>query len=282
MQQVFAPISPDAMRGRVAEAVAWIRERSSFEGGAALVCGTGLGALDQVLESVVAFSYAEIPHFPRSTVASHHGAFITGMLSGRSFCVLQGRFHLYEGYLPQEVIFPIRVLHALGCRELVLTNAAGGVDADVEVGDLVLLEDQVNGMFANPLVGANDSALGPRFPDMSQPFSARLAGYAREAAREAGVALKAGTYLGLPGPSLETPAEYRLAQRWGASVVGMSTVPEVLAARHLDMEVAGISTVTNVWRADACCASSHAAHVAAADASSRRLMQILAGLAARL
>lgn len=217
-----------------------------------IVLGSGLGAVADALEDPLAVPYGEIPHFPQSTVEGHSGRLIAGRLHGVPVAVMQGRVHFYEGYTPQQVTFPMRVLGALGVRAVVLTNAAGGIAEGYRRGQLVLLADHINQMGWNPLFGPNEprfgfgAGAGLRFFDMTEAYSLRLRVLAREAAREEGFALDEGIYLATPGPSFETPAEIRAFRALGATLVGMSTVPETIVARHMGIEVLGISCVTNL------------------------------------
>ncbi len=194
--------------------------------------------------------YKSIPHFPVSTVESHAGKLVLGTLAGKPVAALQGRFHLYEGYSAEEVSFPVRVLARLGAKVLIVTNAAGGLNLGYRKGDLVLIEDHINFMGSGPLTGANDERVGPRFPDMSRPYSARLAGLADQAARELKISLRRGVYIGVLGPNLETRAEYRMMRSWGADLVGMSTIPEVIAGVHMGVDVLALSVVTDVCDPD--------------------------------
>ncbi len=232
------------------ESVAAIRKKTDFKPGIAIILGTGLGRLAQKVKPEFEISYSEIPHFPVSTVESHAGKLLFGTLAGKKVAVMEGRFHFYEGYSMREVTFPVRVLRELGAKILVVSNAAGGLDLAYRKGEIVLIEDQINFMGANPLIGPNDERLGPRFPDMCAPFSARLAGLTESAARELKIPVRRGVYVGVTGPNLETRAEYRMMRAWGADLVGMSTVPEVIVAAHMGMEVLGVSIVTDVCDPD--------------------------------
>ncbi len=219
---------------------------------AGIVLGSGLGAVAGAVADPIAIPYAEIPHFPQSTVEGHSGRFVAGRLGGTAVAVLEGRVHYYEGYTPAQVTFPMRVLGALGIRAVVLTNAAGGIAPGYHIGQLVALADHINFMGFNPLTGPNEPRFavtptaGLRFFDMTEAYSARLRRLAREAAAEEGFALDEGVYLATPGPSFETPAEIRAFRTLGATLVGMSTVPETIVARHMGIEVLGISCVTNL------------------------------------
>jgi purine-nucleoside phosphorylase len=223
-----------------------IRERSPLKPKIAIILGTGLGGFAERLTDAVAIPYAEIPHFPLPTIEGHAGRLVLGTFAGTPLAVMQGRVHAYEGYTPREVVYPVRVLSRLGVRTLIVTNAAGGVRVDLASGQLVLISDHINLTGTNPLAGRNDPRLGERFFDMSDAYSRRLRMLAHRAAESEGVTLPEGVYLGLTGPSFETPAEIRAFRALGADLVGMSTVHEVIAARHLGMEVVGFSSVTNM------------------------------------
>jgi purine-nucleoside phosphorylase len=223
------------------EAAASIRERIGVSPRVAVVLGSGLGLFAESVERPVAIAYQDIPHFPRPTVEGHSGRLLVGTVSGTPVAVMQGRVHAYEGYSPEEVTFPIRVLGRLGITTLIVTNAAGGIRLDLKQGQLVLISDHINLNGRNPVSGPNDERLGPRFFDMSDAYSKRLRLLAHAAAE-----LEEGVYLSLSGPSFETPAEIRAFRGWGADMVGMSTVHEVIVARHMGIEVLGISCVTNM------------------------------------
>ncbi len=231
---------------RVHEAVAAIRRRAAAAPSIGIVLGSGLGALANEAAVEAALLYAEIPHFPVSTAAGHEGRFVLGRLDHTPLAIMQGRHHLYEGYTAAQVAFPIRVMAALGVRTLVVTNAAGGIARTFRPGDLMVITDHINFMGTNPLIGPNDDALGPRFPDMSGAYDPDLVALALQAGREERVSLRRGVYVAVLGPSYETPAELAMMAQWGAAAVGMSTVPEVIAARHAGMRVLGISAITNV------------------------------------
>ncbi len=249
-----------------------------------IVLGSGLGAVAEAVADPLAIPYGEIPHFPQSTVEGHSGRLIAGRLNSVPVAVMQGRVHFYEGYTPQQVTFPMRVLGALGVRAVVLTNAAGGISEGYRRGQLVLLADHINQMGWNPLCGPNEPRFGLvpgaglRFFDMTEAYSRRLRGLAREAAMEEGFALDEGVYLATPGPSFETPAEIRAFRTLGATLVGMSTVPETLVARHMGLEVLGISCVTNLA---AGLGPTPLSHEEVAEAG-RKVERRLAGLLMRL
>ncbi|OUS77431.1 purine-nucleoside phosphorylase [Paenibacillus sp. MY03] len=234
------------MNAHIAEAAAFIREKTALSPEIGLIMGSGLGVLGDHLEEPVVIPYHDIPHFPISTVEGHAGELLIGRLSGRIVVLMRGRFHMYEGYGPELTAFPVRVMKALGVRALLVTNAAGGINLDFASGNLMLISDHINLTGRNPLIGPNDDSLGVRFPDMSEAYSKRLREVAKEIASMQGFALKEGVYAGLLGPSYETPAEIRMLRTLGADAVGMSTVAEVIAARHSGIEVVGISCITNM------------------------------------
>lgn len=234
------------IRESMDRAAAFIRTKTSIVPEAGIVLGTGLGGLASEIEADAVIPYEEIPGFVASTVESHSGKLILGRLDGRGVVAMQGRFHYYEGFTMQQITFPVRVMRALGAPVLVISNAAGGMNPEFEKGDLVLIRDHINLLGDNPLIGVNEPELGPRFPDMSRPYSPRLMDLAREFASRAGVRLREGTYVAVPGPSLETPAEYRFLRMIGADMVGMSTVPEVIAAVQMGMEVIGLTIVSDL------------------------------------
>lgn len=227
------------------EAVRVVRERSPLRPAVGVVLGSGLGAFADALDEAVAIPFAEIPHFPASTVAGHGGALVLGRSGGLPVAVMKGRVHHYEGYRLPEVVFPVRVLGRLGVKALVVTNAAGAINTLFAPGELMILEDHVN-LLGNPLVGPNEEALGPRFPDMSEAYDRRLRDVAEQACRAVGIGHHRGVYVAMTGPSYETPAEIRMARVLGADAVGMSTVPEVIAARHMGLRVVGLSCLTNL------------------------------------
>jgi purine-nucleoside phosphorylase len=228
-----------------------IRQASGLEPEVAIILGTGLGGLADEIQLDTAVPYEEIPGFPLSTVESHAGRLLLGRLGKRRVVAMQGRFHRYEGYSLSAVTFPVRVMHALGARTLIVSNACGGMHPLWAPGDLVLLSDHINLLGDNPLIGSNDERLGPRFPDMSAPYDPELRSLARQVARELGILLREGVYVAVPGPNLETRAEYRMLRSIGADVVGMSTVPEVIVAAHAGMRTLGLSIITDQCLPDA-------------------------------
>jgi purine-nucleoside phosphorylase len=236
----------DTLYNRVTAAADFILARTALRPRIGIVLGSGLGAFAGQLADATAIPFAEIPHFPQSTVPGHSGRLVAGTVAGVPVAVMQGRVHGYEGYSSDEVTFPVRVLGRAGITQLILTNAAGGINPAFHQGQLVLLVDHINLSGRNPVAGANDERLGPRFFDMSEAYSARLRQIAHEAARTMEFRLDEGVYLSVLGPSFETPAEIRAFATMGADLVGMSTVQETIAARHMGIEVLGISCVTNM------------------------------------
>lgn len=234
----------------VADKLSQLGERAAAVPVAAVgvILGSGLGAVadDVVARGGVAVDYGSIPHFPTSSVEGHKGRLVFGRVDGTAVLLLQGRVHRYEGYAANSVVFPVRVLHALGVRKLIVTNAAGGLGDGFRSGDLMVIDDHLNLTGDNPLVGRNDERFGPRFPDMSEAYSRRLRNLCLRVGEARGLALQRGVYAGLLGPSYETPAEIRMLKGFGAHAVGMSTVHEVIAASHLGLEVLGLSCVTNL------------------------------------
>jgi purine-nucleoside phosphorylase len=240
-----------ALFERIQEAAGAVRRQAPLRPEIGIILGTGLGRLAQQIEVERTIPYGEIPGFPLSTVESHAGRLLVGRLGGRPVVAMQGRFHRYEGYDLATVTFPVRVMRALGAGVLVVSNACGGMNPLWSPGDLVLLSDHINLLGDNPLVGANDDRLGPRFPDMSAPYDPELRTLARAVALEQGILLREGVYVAVPGPNLETRAEYRMLRIIGADVVGMSTVPEVIVAAHSGMRTIGISIITDQCLPDA-------------------------------
>lgn len=235
----------ETLTERVDAAVAAVRDHSDFQPRVGVVLGTGLGALADEIETVATVGYADLPGFPVPTVETHAGELVLGRLGETPVVAMRGRFHRYEGYSLQDVGFPIRVLSRLGAETLVVSNACGVMNPDWRAGELVLLEDHINFLGDNPLVGPNADDFGPRFPDMSEPYDAGLRARASEIAADLGITLRSGVYVAWTGPSLETRAEYRMLRLLGADVVGMSTVPEVIVARHMGMDVLGVGIITD-------------------------------------
>ncbi|KER10766.1 MAG: purine nucleoside phosphorylase [[Candidatus Thermochlorobacteriaceae] bacterium GBChlB] len=233
------------LRKKIQEASAFLRAKTEQLYPVGIVLGTGLGGLGKEIKQTLAIEYDHIPHFPISTVESHHGRLIFGTLGGKNVVAMQGRFHYYEGYSMQEITFPIRVMKTLGVKTLCISNACGGLNPLYRKGDVMIIDDHINMLGDNPLIGKNDDELGPRFPDMSEPYSKRLIALAEEAALELKIKAHRGVYVALSGPNLETRAEYRMLRLLQADVVGMSTVPEVIVAAHQGTEVIGISIITD-------------------------------------
>jgi len=235
---------------QVEAAAAFVHKVFSKVPAVGVLAGTGLGDCAQSLSVETVLDYADIPSFPVSTVVSHAGRLVAGTLAGLPILVFQGRFHLYEGYSAREVTFPIRVLQKLGVKNLIVTNAAGGLKLDFKAGDLMLIRDHINLTGVNPLAGPNSSAWGDRFPDMTRAYDSGMMQFAADNCRKAGIPLRKGVYAGLLGPSLETPAEIRFLKTIGADAVGLSTVQEVIAAVHAGMKIMGLSIITNINNPD--------------------------------
>jgi purine-nucleoside phosphorylase len=234
------------LKAKVTESVEFINQRSKIKPKIAIILGTGLGRLAEDIEEKEIIPYSEIPNFPISTVQSHSGNLVLGKLGNKEVVAMQGRFHYYEGYSLKEVTFPVRVMKKLGADTIIISNAAGGMNRFFKRGDLMLITDHINLFGDNPLIGPNDDELGPRFPDMSEAYSKELIELAKKIALKEKIRLQEGIYAGLTGPTLETPAEYRFLIKVGADAVGMSTVPEVIVANHMEMKVLGISCITDL------------------------------------
>ncbi len=233
-------------RRKAREAAAFLSQTIERKPDIGFLTGTGLGGSVETMQEAVGFAYHDIPHFPVSTVESHKGRLVFGMMESKCVVAMQGRFHLYEGYSPLEVVFPIRVMQEMGVKTLIVSNAAGGLNLDFNAGDIMVIDDHINLTGTNPLLGPNEDGWGIRFPDMTAVYDPHLASLARTAADELGITLRRGVYVGLKGPSLETPAETRFLGMIGAHAVGFSTIAEVIAGVHADMRILGLSTITNV------------------------------------
>lgn len=233
------------------EALQYIQSQTDIRPEYMLILGTGLGQLADEIDIIDEIPYDQIPHFPVSTVESHAGKLIFGTLGGKEVVAMQGRFHFYEGYSMQQIAFPVRVLKTNGAMTLIVSNACGGMNPNFNRGDIMLIRDHINLLGDNPLIGPNDDELGPRFPDMSEPYTERLLDIAQTVALEEGIQMHQGVYLAASGPMLETKSEYRYMRLIGGDVVGMSTVPEVISAVHMGMEVLGISVITDECFPDA-------------------------------
>jgi len=266
----------------VGEAAEEIRKRVKSLPDLAIILGTGLDKLADIIQVDESIPYASIPHFPQSTVSSHAGELVFGTVESRPVIAMRGRMHLYEGYSAWEVTFPIRVLSELGVRTLIVSNACGGMNPDYRAGDLMLIADHINLMGHNPLEGANNDEWGPRFPVMSDPYTSSLRELTHVVAAESGVSIHEGVYLAVVGPNLETRAEYRMLRRMGGDVVGMSTVPEVLVANHMDMSVLAISVITDECFPDVLQPVSLEDVLAAAAKASPPLIELLRNLIPRI
>ncbi|MGE5632492.1 MAG: purine-nucleoside phosphorylase [Caulobacteraceae bacterium] len=231
---------------KINEAKEYILKEVDYTPEIALILGSGLGEMAEIVEDKIIIDYKDIPNFPVSTVQGHKGRLVFGILNGKKVAVMQGRFHFYEGYKMQEVVFPVWVFKALGIKKLIATNAAGGVNTSFKPGDLMIIKDHINFANMNSLIGPNIDDFGPRFPDMSEAYSKKLIETVRKSAEALGIEVKEGTYIYLTGPSYETPAEIRAFRILGADAVGMSTVPEVITANHCGMSAVGISCITNM------------------------------------
>lgn len=234
------------MLAKIEESFKYIQSKTDVRPTIGIILGTGLGGLVKEINIIDEIPYGEIPNFPVSTVKSHSGKLIFGELGGKHVVAMQGRFHYYEGYTMQEVTFPVRVMKYLGIERLFVSNASGGVNPDYEIGEIMIQNDHINLFPAHPLIGKNIDELGPRFPDMSEPYDHKMIQLALEIAKENQIAVSTGVYAGLTGPTLETPAEYKYVRVIGADAVGMSTVPEVIVARHMDIPCFAISIITDL------------------------------------
>jgi purine-nucleoside phosphorylase len=263
---------------QVAETVAAIRPRWSAVPRAGIILGSGLGDLANEIAAEATFDYAELPHFPRTTAIGHAGKLVCGRLADVPVIAFQGRFHLYEGYDAERAGFPVRVLKALGGEALIVSNAAGGLNPQYGTGDVMLIDDQINLMFANPLIGVNDDALGPRFPDMSSPYDRELQRQAVAIALAEKFVLHRGVYVAVLGPNYETRAEYRMLRRIGGDAVGMSTIPEVVTAVHAGLRVLGLSTITNIGSPDALTETTGHNVLAVAATAATKLSAIVRGV----
>ncbi len=233
------------MLKQIENTATFIKEQTTINPEVGIILGTGLGGLVDEIDIETSLPYEEIPNFPVSTVEGHSGRMIFGHLNNKAIVAMQGRFHFYEGYNMQEVTFPVRVMKALGIKTLFVSNASGGVNPDFEIGDLMIINDHIN-LLPNPLIGKNDNELGPRFPDMSEAYNKELIEKAKKIADDLDISVQEGVYLGTTGPTFETPSEYKYFRIVGADTVGMSTVPEVVVARHMDIPCFAISIITDL------------------------------------
>ncbi|WP_155306327.1 purine-nucleoside phosphorylase [Desulfosarcina widdelii] len=269
-------------RKTVLEAAAFLQEKMARHPEIAVVTGTGMADAVGPLDNTMTLPYETIPHFPISTVASHSGRLQTGILDGRPVMVMQGRFHLYEGYTPGQVTFPIRVMQTLGVRSLILSNAAGGMNAAFHEGDLMVIRDHINLTGENPLIGPNEKDWGPRFPDMTAAYDKDLMRLCRQSAESLGITLQSGVYAGLKGPSLETPAEIRYLKTIGADAVGFSTVMETIAAVHAGLRVLALSTITNINDPDRPAPAKLEAIIDVAEKNAPALRRLIRSVVARI
>ncbi len=267
---------------KLEETVAFVRQRTDLQPTAGVILGSGLGQLVERMDDQVAIDYLDLPHFPAPTVAGHAGRMVIGRIGGVVVVAMQGRFHYYEGHDMRTVAYPTAFMKHFGVRTLIVSNSAGGISRDFTPGDLMLITDHINLFATNPLVGLNDERLGPRFPDMTEAYSPRLVGIADSAAGGLGMSFRRGVYAGLSGPCYETAAEIRYLERIGADAVGMSTVPEVIAARYLGLEVLGISCITNMATGIATVKHVHEEVVRIANEASERFCTAVAATIERL
>ena len=270
------------LRAQLDTAVDAIRKRSAFKPEVAVILGTGLGALAKEIRVQAALPYKDIPHFPLSTVESHSGQLLLGTLGGRRVIAMQGRFHRYEGYSLQQIVLPVRAMFLLGAKTLIVSNACGGMNPLWRAGDIMLIDDHINLLGDNPLVGPNLDDLGPRFPDMSEAYDRELQTLAEQTALEQKIPLRRGVYVAVSGPNLETRAEYRMLRAMGADVVGMSTVPEVIAARHMGMRVLGLSIITDECLPDALEVANIEKIIATAGRAEPNLTKLVVGVLEKL
>ncbi|HEY2414860.1 MAG TPA: purine-nucleoside phosphorylase [Pirellulaceae bacterium] len=265
---------------KVQAAAAFIKKAWPATPHAGIILGTGLGSLVQHIQQEASFEYEEIPHFPRSTATSHRGRLVCGKLGGLPVMAMEGRFHMYEGYPLDQITLPVRVMKALGAKLLVVSNACGGMNPYYRSGDIMLIDDHINLLGANPLIGINDDRLGPRFPDMCQPYNFGLIERAQEIARKENIIVHRGVFVAVPGPNLETRAEYRFLRMIGADVVGMSTVPEVIVAVHAGLKTIGFSIVTDMCLPDALEPADVPKIIATANAAEPKLTKLVLGVLA--
>ncbi len=270
------------LQAKIADAAQCLRQKFPIQAQVAVVLGSGLGGLAKDIEDPRVIPYEEIPHFPRSTAMGHRGQLVCGYLQGVPCLAMQGRFHTYEGYPQSLVTFPVRVFRALGISTLIVSNACGGLNPLFGSGDIMIIDDHINLMFRNPLIGPNDEALGARFPDMSAPYDRQLIALAEDVARTLNLVAWRGVYAAFTGPSYETRAEYRYLRKIGADVVGMSTIPETIVAVHAGMRVLGLSVVTNVCRPDQLAPTDGAEVIDIASRAESRMRALVCGVMASL
>ncbi len=266
------------MWDKIQETVHYIKQKTNFTPEYGVILGSGLGSFTDDMEIAFSLPYTQIPNFPVSTVEGHQGALVFGTIGTKNVVAMQGRFHFYEGYDMKEVTFPVRVMKYLGVKKLIVSNASGGVNPKYKVGSIVILKDQINMMPEHPLRGKNDERLGPRFVNMSEPFSKKMILKAKEIAEKSGIQVHDGIYLGLQGPTFETLAEYGMVTRLGADCVGMSTVPEVIVARHMDLETFGVSVITDMGNAESIETITHAEVLEAAKNAEPHVRKLIGEL----
>jgi purine-nucleoside phosphorylase len=266
---------------KVTAAVGFLQTNWKRKPHAGIILGTGLGSLAEKIEQEFVVDYSDIPHFPRSTAVSHRGRLICGTLGGLPVMAMEGRFHMYEGYPLEQVTLPVRVFKAMGAELLVVSNACGGMNPYFRCGDIMVIDDHINLMGANPLIGVNDDRLGPRFPDMCEPYSRALVERALEVARRENIVCHQGVFVAVSGPNLETRAEYRFLRQIGADVVGMSTVPEVIVAAHCGLRVVGFSIITDMCLPDALEPADVPKIIATANAAEPKLRALVMGVLAQ-
>lgn len=267
---------------QIQEAAAFLRSRLTKKPNIGIILGTGLGGLAKDIDQAVEIPYADIPHFPRSTVESHKGQLICGNLAGKAVVAMEGRVHFYEGYTIQQVTFPVRVMKALGCETLLVSNASGGLNPQFSKGDIMLIEDHINLLGDNPLIGPNDDRLGIRFPDMCHAYDREWLKIARDVARSERIPTQQGVFVAMSGPNLETRAEYRFLRTIGADAVGMSTVPEVIVAAHAKLRTLGFSVITDMCLPDALEPVSLTEIIATANEASERLRVLVRKVVERI
>ncbi len=271
------------MYDRIQSTANYIKEKTNnFRPATGIILGTGLGGLVKEIEAEFVLAYETIPDFPVSTVEGHSGKLIFGKLSGKNVVAMQGRFHFYEGYSMKEVVFPVRVMKLLGIERLFVSNASGGVNPSYEIGDLMILNDHINLFPGNPLIGPNDKRFGPRFPDMSEPYDHAMIALAKKIAREQSIKVQEGVYVGLSGPTFETPAEYKYVRVIGGDTVGMSTVPEVIAARHMGIPVFAMSVITDLGVPGKIVEVTHEDVQKVAEVAEKKMTQLMKEMVSRL
>jgi purine-nucleoside phosphorylase len=263
------------LKKRISQATRFVRSKTALKPDYAIILGTGIGGLAKEVKSATRIPFEDIPNFPVSTVLGHSGELVMGTLSGKRVVAMNGRVHYYEGYSMQDVTFPTRVMRFLGAHTLIVSNAVGGMNPFYRRGDIVIIADHINLMGDNPLIGPNDDSIGTRFPDMSEPYTRKLIDLVEQVAIDLKIKIHKGVFVGVAGPNLETAAEYRFLRGIGADTVGMSTVPEVLAARHMAMDVLGLSVVTDMCLPDALEPGDHRVILKAAQSAEPKLTKIV-------